>query len=205
MKNIHVRTAKSADHDWLVKAIADEQEYEHTLHDTRKPGAEVAKPYLAHLEESVSQKSGVILVAEIGSTFAGYAACWIEQENALTETDDSNRSGYVADAYVVPALRAAATGRPRPRHSLMERREIVLRTGVLMPQAGGLSLAVNTAALRHNCDARMGELGPTDRAGRLPKANPRFMPSREGPAIWHFSEHPNRSSSIIWGVDDRRR
>jgi ribosomal protein S18 acetylase RimI-like enzyme len=107
MKNIHVRTAKSADRDWLVKAIADEQEHEHTLHDTRKPGAEVAKPYLAHLEESVSQKSGVILVAEIWGTFAGYAACWIEQGNVLTETDDSNRSGYVADAYVVPALRGS--------------------------------------------------------------------------------------------------
>ena len=29
---------------------------------------------------------------------------------------------------------------PAPRHSLMERREVVLRTGVMMPQAGRLSL-----------------------------------------------------------------
>jgi hypothetical protein len=36
----------------------------------------------------------------------------------------------------------------------MELREIVLRTGVLMPQAGGLSLAVNTTALRHNYDSK---------------------------------------------------
>ena len=36
----------------------------------------------------------------------------------------------------------------------MKGREIVLRTGVLMPQAGRLSLAVNAGALRHNYDSK---------------------------------------------------
>jgi ribosomal protein S18 acetylase RimI-like enzyme len=105
MLDITIRSATDADATQLLAAIADEQNYEQALHDTRKPGSEIAAPYFAYLRARVAQDRGLLLVAERGSGFAGYAASWIENEDNVAETTDSNRFGYIADTYVVPMLR----------------------------------------------------------------------------------------------------
>jgi ribosomal protein S18 acetylase RimI-like enzyme len=105
MSDIIIRTVADVDEAQLLAAIADEQDYERALHDTRKPGAGVAIPYLAYLRTSVAQKQGCLLVAECSRVFAGYAACWVEDEDNVAETADSNRFGYIADTYVVPTFR----------------------------------------------------------------------------------------------------
>jgi ribosomal protein S18 acetylase RimI-like enzyme len=105
MKKIGTRLALDADNDVLIEAIIDEQEYERKLHDTRRPGAEIAAAYLAYVREKAVRNHGAVLVAELDGAFAGYATCWIEHEYNVAETNDSNHYGYVADTYVIPRLR----------------------------------------------------------------------------------------------------
>jgi ribosomal protein S18 acetylase RimI-like enzyme len=100
-----IRFAVEADDDRLVEAIFDQQEYERKLHDTRLPGAQIGRTYLEFLKRKVTSGNGGLLVAELHGAFAGYAACWIEHDYNIAETDDSNHYGYIADTYVVPSLR----------------------------------------------------------------------------------------------------
>jgi ribosomal protein S18 acetylase RimI-like enzyme len=105
MADTTIRPAGDADETRLLAAIADQQDYERALHDTRKPGTEIAKSYLAYLRVRVARDFGLLLVAERDRAFAGYAASWIEQDDNIAETEDSKRFGLIADTYVVPALR----------------------------------------------------------------------------------------------------
>jgi ribosomal protein S18 acetylase RimI-like enzyme len=41
----------------------------------------------------------------VKGVFAGFVAGWIEKENNVAETPDSNRYGYVSDICVLPAYR----------------------------------------------------------------------------------------------------
>jgi ribosomal protein S18 acetylase RimI-like enzyme len=100
-----IRIAVNADDDRLVEAIIDQQEYERELHDTRLPGAQIGRSYLEYLKTKVAAGNGALLVAELNGAFVGYAACWIEHDNNVAETEDSNHFGYVADTYIVPQLR----------------------------------------------------------------------------------------------------
>ena len=100
-----IRLAAHQDGAHLLKAVTDEQDYERALHATRRPGAEIAEAYLAHIRAKVAQNRGALLIAELNGVFAGYAACWIEHDGNIAETDDSNQFGYVADTYVVPEFR----------------------------------------------------------------------------------------------------
>jgi ribosomal protein S18 acetylase RimI-like enzyme len=103
--NVTIRTA--TDHDWpaLLAAITDLQDYERTIHDTRRPGREIAEAYLDSLMASVTANAGSLLIAEAGGAFAGFAACWVKQEDVVAETEESNRYGYISDTFVMPALR----------------------------------------------------------------------------------------------------
>lgn len=106
MPEVTIRRARQDDRATLRAAFADMQDYERVLHDTRRPGAEVAHRYLDCLEGRVAARGGVILVAEAAqSHFAGFAACWVQQDDAIAETENSNRFGYVSDTYVAPDWR----------------------------------------------------------------------------------------------------
>jgi ribosomal protein S18 acetylase RimI-like enzyme len=105
MEKTGIRLALDSDRNRLLEAITDQQDYERALHETRRPGAEIAQGYLAYLKDNVAQNRGTLLVAEVAGAFAGYAACWIEHHDNVAETDDSNHFGYVADTYVVPEFR----------------------------------------------------------------------------------------------------
>jgi ribosomal protein S18 acetylase RimI-like enzyme len=140
--NVTIRTAADDDRPAILAAIADLQDYERTIHDTRRPGHEIAKTYLAWLMASVTANAGLLLIAEAGGEFAGFAACWVRQEDALAETEESNRYGYISDTFVMPALR----GRGIAGH-LIRAAEVHLRaTGVTRLRIG--VLAANRSAQR---------------------------------------------------------
>ncbi|MGK9233225.1 GNAT family N-acetyltransferase [Inquilinus limosus] len=106
MAEVTVRPAKPGDRAALLAALVDMQEYERALHDTRRPGSETAQPYLDWLEGHAAERGGVILVAvSADGELAGFSAGWVQQDDLISETADSNRFGYVSDVYTAPAWR----------------------------------------------------------------------------------------------------
>jgi ribosomal protein S18 acetylase RimI-like enzyme len=105
MIEANIRLAADQDGAHLLKAVTDEQDYERALHATRRPGAEIAEAYLAHIRAKIAQNQGALFIAELNGVFAGYAACWIQHDGDIAETDDSNHFRDVADTYVVPEFR----------------------------------------------------------------------------------------------------
>ncbi|WP_051248578.1 GNAT family N-acetyltransferase [Inquilinus limosus] len=106
MAEVTVRPAKPGDRAALLAALVDMQEYERALHDTRRPGSETAQPYLDWLEGHAAERGGVILVAvSADGDLAGFSAGWVQQDDLISETSDSNRFGYVSDVYTAPAWR----------------------------------------------------------------------------------------------------
>ena len=57
-------------------------------------------PMLSNAEEG-----GLVLVAEEHENFVGFAAGWIEHQESLAETADSNRFGYISDICVLSTYR----------------------------------------------------------------------------------------------------
>ncbi|KGM35443.1 GNAT family N-acetyltransferase [Inquilinus limosus] len=143
MAEVTVRPAGPGDRTALRAALVDMQDYERALHDTRLPGRETAGPYLEWLEGHAPARGGVILVA-VSDTgdLAGFSACWVQQDDLISETADSNRFGYVSDVYTAPAWRGhGVAGR------LLAAIEAHLRgTGVTRMRIG--VLAGNDSAIR---------------------------------------------------------
>jgi ribosomal protein S18 acetylase RimI-like enzyme len=100
-----VRPSTTADDDAIRNAIVQVQDFERGLHDTRRPGAEIADAYFDFLRARVEQQHGAIFVAEVGNIFVGFVACWITANSTITETPDSNTCGYISDVGVVPDFR----------------------------------------------------------------------------------------------------
>jgi hypothetical protein len=73
---------KSSDRPNLLKAVAELQNYEPELHETRLPDEQIADAY-SRLMLSRAEGGGLVLVAEDGDEFVGFAAGWIEQEELL--------------------------------------------------------------------------------------------------------------------------
>jgi ribosomal protein S18 acetylase RimI-like enzyme len=137
-----IRVAVKADDARLVEAIIDQQEYERAIHDTRLPGAQIGPAYLEYLKTKVATGKGALLISELNGEFAGYAACWIEHDNNVAETDESNHFGYVADTYIVPALRGCGLAA-----SLLEAAEQCIRQNDISIMRI-TTLATNKSALR---------------------------------------------------------
>jgi hypothetical protein len=94
-----IRSATSDDRAQLRRAIVELQDYECLLHATRLPGAQVADAYVDWMLEQTNT-TGIVLVAEVGATFIGFVAGWIEETTNLGETPDSNRFGLVSDIWL---------------------------------------------------------------------------------------------------------
>jgi ribosomal protein S18 acetylase RimI-like enzyme len=103
-ERVIVRRATDADRGLLRQAIIELQNYERLHHTTRLPGEQVADAYVDCMR-CRAESCGAVLVAESNSIFAGFVAGWIEQNENIGETPDSNRGGYVSDICVMPALR----------------------------------------------------------------------------------------------------
>lgn len=102
---VEISEYQDSDKSALIAGIADLQEVERMLTDTRRPGAEVAEAYVVGLLDNVRQQQGKIFVARDESKVAGFVACWVEREDNVAETADSNTYGYIPDAYVASEYR----------------------------------------------------------------------------------------------------
>jgi len=107
MAGFVIRPYRETDRAAVIAAEIDLQEYEHTLHDTRLPGAAVMEAYFDRLQQEVAAQSGAILIAENGGRFLGLVACVVVQDDLVQEAADSNVHGYITDIYVVPDRRGS--------------------------------------------------------------------------------------------------
>jgi ribosomal protein S18 acetylase RimI-like enzyme len=136
---ITIRPAATSDHPLLRRAIIELQDHERRLHATRLPGAQIADTYLAWLEHRAAE-SGAVLVAETEGIFVGFAAGWVEQDDNIAETADSNRFGYISDICVMPGYR----GQRIALRLLDDLEQHLRRAGVTRLRIA--SLATNAAA-----------------------------------------------------------
>ena len=60
MLEANIRLATDGDDGHLLKAVTDEQDYERALHDTRRPGVEIAESYLAHIKAKIAHNQGAL-------------------------------------------------------------------------------------------------------------------------------------------------
>jgi ribosomal protein S18 acetylase RimI-like enzyme len=102
---VTVRPAIATDRRDVREAIVELQEHERALHPTRLPGERIADAYWDWLWLRLEAADGAMLVAESDGAFVGFIVGWIETVEVVTETPDSNRSGYVSDLFVLPAFR----------------------------------------------------------------------------------------------------
>jgi GNAT superfamily N-acetyltransferase len=136
-----IRPATTADRPELRRAIVELQEYERRHHDTRLPGAQIADRYLDWMWRR-SESDGAILVAEIGGSFAGFVAGWVEEAGNIAETPDSNRFGLISDICVMPDFR----GRRLAARLIGAIEQHLRRTGVVRLRVS--ALAANDSARR---------------------------------------------------------
>jgi len=104
MGELVIRPATPSDLPDLREAVVELQDYERRLHATRLPGEQIADAYVGWLQQQ-AEKSGIVLVAEIDGSFAGFAAGWIVQADHIAESAEANRYGYLSDICVMPAYR----------------------------------------------------------------------------------------------------
>lgn len=107
MDDLHIRSATPADRADLRAAMIGLQEHERALHVSRPPGEQIVDAYLDRLEADAAAGGGAILIAERAGAFAGFIAGWVEQNDFIAETPESNRFLYVSDVYVTPGRRGA--------------------------------------------------------------------------------------------------
>jgi ribosomal protein S18 acetylase RimI-like enzyme len=136
-----VRPAVVGDRAKLRQAVIELQEHERRLHATRLPAALMVDAYLDWMLAR-AERDGAVLVAEQGGVFAGFVDGWIEQTDAIAETADSNRFGYVSDICVMPVYR----GQRIARRLLTEIEDCVRRHGVVRVRIN--ALAANDPARR---------------------------------------------------------
>lgn len=108
--NVGVRRATPADRPDLRQAVIVLQDHERRLHDTRRPGEEIADAYLDWMLAR-AEADGAVLVADIDGAFAGFVAGWVAQDDAIAETAESNRHGLISDICVLPAWRGQGLSR----------------------------------------------------------------------------------------------
>lgn len=101
---LEIREAVATDRPNLRRAIVGLQERERELSATRLPGEAIADAYLDYLTENAVAPGGCF-VAEVDGAFAGFAAGWVQEDEAIAETPDSSRYGLVSDIFVLTKFR----------------------------------------------------------------------------------------------------
>jgi GNAT superfamily N-acetyltransferase len=133
-ERLKIRIAIPSDEPMLRRAVVVLQDAEHDLHPTRLPGEAIADAYLAWMMRRAAE-SGAVVVAEVDGASAGFASGWVEEENAIAETPDSNRYGLVSDVCVLPDFR----GRRIAARLIDDLSERLYRAGVSRLRIGALA------------------------------------------------------------------
>jgi ribosomal protein S18 acetylase RimI-like enzyme len=103
---VQIRPFEPADRATVLQALIALQNHEVPLHDSRLPGEATMERYLMELLRDLRDGSGIIFIAEAAGAFVGCVACLVVEEQAVQETPDSNRHGYVSDIFVDPRYRS---------------------------------------------------------------------------------------------------
>jgi ribosomal protein S18 acetylase RimI-like enzyme len=77
----------------------------------RLPGEQIADAYTRWMLSS-AEGAWLVVVAEDGDEFAGFAAGWIEHEENVAETSDSNRFGFISDICILSKYRGKRIADP---------------------------------------------------------------------------------------------
>lgn len=170
--SVIVRSARAGDGPALLRAIADLQNAERAMHDTRVAGTpEFARAYLRWIEARALADAGAVLVAADrsgrgggGRGIVGFAAGWVERVENVAETEDSNVFGHVSDVHVVPARR----GERIAGLLLAALEERLARSGVRRLRIGLLAGNAVACAAYHRHGFRPYELVLEKRLGPLP-------------------------------------
>lgn len=136
---VTIRDAGRMDRPQLRRAVVELQEYERKFHKTRLPGEQIADAYLAWIENRIGE-DGALLMAEIDRCFVGFVAGWIEHSDAIAETPESDRFGYISDVCVMPEFR----GQRIATRLLSAIEERLSRSGITLIRI--YSLAANASA-----------------------------------------------------------
>jgi ribosomal protein S18 acetylase RimI-like enzyme len=106
MNTIEIRSYEPTDRPVVLRALIALQNFEVPLHDTRLPGEGTMEPYLNRMLRDLSEGQGTIFLAELDGEFVGFVGCLVKEDDAVQETPDSNRYGYIVDIYVDPCHRS---------------------------------------------------------------------------------------------------
>ncbi len=81
----------------IIRALMELQAHEHNLSNTRKPASiELCEEYFLRVLENAT-----IFLLLIDETFTGFISYYIEQDNTIFETEDSNKYAYISDICVL--------------------------------------------------------------------------------------------------------
>ena len=106
MSAIEIRSYEPTDRAVVLQALISLQNFEVPLHDTRLPGEATMEPYLDRMLPELSESQGAIFIAERDGEFVGFVGCLVVEDDAVQETADSNRYGYINDIFVDPRHRS---------------------------------------------------------------------------------------------------
>lgn len=106
MSIVEIRSYEPADRPVVLRALIDLQNFEVPLHDSRLPGETTMEPYLDRMLRELEEGRGTIFIAELDGEFAGFVGWLVAEDDAVQETPDSNRYGYIKDIFVAPRHRS---------------------------------------------------------------------------------------------------
>jgi ribosomal protein S18 acetylase RimI-like enzyme len=86
----------------LIRALMELQAYEHNLSNTRKPASiDLCEEYFSQLQIQVNLKAGKIYCLLQDEIFTGFISYYIEQDNIISEEDNSNIYAFISDICVL--------------------------------------------------------------------------------------------------------
>jgi len=101
-----IRPHTAADRPAILGFICELQEAERAMHESRRPGDEVA----GLCYEALLARDAEILIAETAGEPVGFVAGWLDEDDDPLQTAEWRRHGYVSDVFVAPKWRGRGIG-----------------------------------------------------------------------------------------------
>lgn len=108
---IVIRPYRPSDRATVIAMGEVLQDAEVPLHDSRRPGVEMAEDYVAFIESMIAENAGRIFLAETGGKAAGFVGCWIGETDEIPLKEEARRFGYICDLFVATTHRRRGVAR----------------------------------------------------------------------------------------------
>jgi ribosomal protein S18 acetylase RimI-like enzyme len=105
MTQIVVRAAEDIDKNIIIEMLQSLQDYEHTLHPGRRPGADVAEFRYKRITDAAESFDGAVLVAIEKSEIVGLTAGWMVIDEDQLQDMEHREHGYISVLFVSPEHR----------------------------------------------------------------------------------------------------